>query len=49
MVRKTKKRQVHETPSERFERVMNRVLDRQRRAKMRKEGQLQRKVVTSSR
>ena len=49
MARKTKKRQTLETPSERFERVVERVLNRQRRAKMRKSGQLRGKSVTASR
>ena len=49
MARKTKKRQVVETPSQRFERVVERAFNRQRRAKLRKADQAREKSVTAPR
>ncbi len=49
MVRKTKRTQIRETPLERFERVTKRVLERDRKARMRKAGQPKQKAVTAAR
>ena len=45
MARKTKKREVLETPSERFERVMKRVLARDRKKRLKSKNQPQWKAV----
>ena len=49
MTRKTKRTQISETPVERFERVTKRVLERDRKARMRKGSQSKRKTVTTAR
>ena len=49
MAVRTKKLQASETPLERFDRVVKKVTDRQRKAKMRKKTQPRRKSVTPAR
>ena len=49
MTRKTKRTQTSETPSERFDRVTKRVLERDRKARIRKASQPKQKAVTPAR
>ena len=49
MAPKAKRTQISETPSERFDRVVKQVTDRQRRAKMRKKNQPRSKSANAAR
>ena len=48
MARKTKKRQTLETPSERFDRVLKRVENRDRKARMKSKDQPRWKATTAA-